>query len=138
MASLKELKTHLRLEALGRRDALDPDWRIEASLRMAGHAGAIDLTHGPVVSGFMPIRSEADLRPSMAALADRGARLCLPVVLDRETIVFRELVRGARMLLLLVLRHRSVLLQAVAWRWPDSAGVKRAGSCGADLRGERG
>jgi 5-formyltetrahydrofolate cyclo-ligase len=97
MASLKELKTHLRLEALGRRDALDPDWRIEASLRMAGYIGTMDLTHGPVVSGFMPIRSEADLRPSMAALADRGARLCLPVVLDRETIVFRELVRGAPM-----------------------------------------
>ena len=33
----------------------------------------------------------------MAALADRGARLALPVVLDRETIVFRELVRGAAM-----------------------------------------
>ena len=70
MTSLKELKTHLRQEALGRRDALDAGWRIEASLRMAGHAGAIDLTHGPVLSGFMPIRSEVDLRPSLAALAD--------------------------------------------------------------------
>jgi 5-formyltetrahydrofolate cyclo-ligase len=26
---------------------------------------------------------------------DRGARLCLPAILDRSTIVFRELVRGA-------------------------------------------
>ncbi len=97
MTSLKDLKKHLRLEALGRRDALEPAWRIEASLGMAAHAPAIDLGHGPVVSGFLPIRSEADLRPLMAALADRGARLCLPVVLDRETIVFRELVRGAGM-----------------------------------------
>src|SRR5690606_21249261 len=97
MTSLKDLKKHLRMEALGRRDALDPAWRIEASLAMAGHAPAIDLGHGPVASGFLPIRSEVDLRPLMAALADRGARLCLPVVLDRETIVFRELVRGAAM-----------------------------------------
>ena len=52
---------------------------------------------GTVVSGFLPIRSEIDLRPLMAMLADRGARLCLPVVVDRETIVFRELVRGAAM-----------------------------------------
>jgi 5-formyltetrahydrofolate cyclo-ligase len=97
MTSLKELKKHLRLEALGRRDTLDPVWRIEASIGMAAHASEIDLAHGPVVSGFLPIRSEADLRPLMAALADRGAKLCLPVVLDRETIVFRELVRGAEM-----------------------------------------
>ena len=78
MTSLKDLKKHLRLEALGRRDALDPAWRIEASLAMASHAPAVDLGHGPVVSGFLPIRSEADLRPLMAALADRGARLSLP------------------------------------------------------------
>lgn len=97
MTSLKDLKKHLRQEALGRRDALDPVWRIDASFGMAEHVPAIDLGHGPVVSGFLPIRSEADLRPLMAALADRGAKLCLPVVLDRETIVFRELVRGAEM-----------------------------------------
>ncbi len=97
MTALKDLKKHLRMEALARRDALDPGWRIEAALAVAEQAAAIDLGHGPVVSGFLPIRSELDLRPLMAALADRGARLCLPVVLDRETIVFRELVRGAEM-----------------------------------------
>ena len=37
----------------------------------------------------MPIRSEADTRPLMEALRTRGGRLVLPVVLDRETIVFR-------------------------------------------------
>jgi len=30
-------------------------------------------------------------------MRERGARLCLPVVLDRETIVFRDLLRGAQM-----------------------------------------
>ncbi len=98
MSSLKELKRHLRQEALGRRDALAPDLRIEASLRIAElGASALDFRPGTIISGFLPIRSELDLRPLMATLADRGARLCLPVVLDRETIVFRELVRGAEM-----------------------------------------
>ena len=35
----------------------------------------------------MPFRS--------ASGAEKGARLCLPAIIDRETIVFRELVRGA-------------------------------------------
>ncbi|KQZ14856.1 5-formyltetrahydrofolate cyclo-ligase [Mesorhizobium sp. Root554] len=96
MTSSKDRKTQLRREALGRRDALDPAWRIEASLLAAEKgAAAIQFDPGAIVSGFLPIRSEIDLRPLMAALTEKGARLCLPVVLDRETIVFRELVRGA-------------------------------------------
>jgi 5-formyltetrahydrofolate cyclo-ligase len=98
MSSLKELKTQLRGEALGRRDALDPAWRIEAALQVADRgAPALSFAPGTIISGFLPIHSEIDLRPLMARLAERGARLCLPVVLDRETIVFRELVRGAEM-----------------------------------------
>jgi len=98
MTSFKDLKKELRGQALARRDALDPVWRIEASLRMADHgATGLDFAPGTIVSGFLPIRSEVDLRPLMAALAGKGAKLCLPVVLDRETIVFRELVRGAPM-----------------------------------------
>ena len=31
----------------------------------------------------------------MFALREQGARLCLPVILDKTTIAFRELVRGA-------------------------------------------
>jgi 5-formyltetrahydrofolate cyclo-ligase len=50
---------------------------------------------GTIVSGFWPIRSEVDVRPLMFALREKGARLCLPAILDRTTIVFRELVRGA-------------------------------------------
>lgn len=98
MTSLKDLKKQLRLEALGRRDALDTGWRIEASLRMAEiGASAIDFEPGTIVSGFLPIRSEADTRPLISALRDRGAKLCLPIVLDRETIIFRELLGGAAM-----------------------------------------
>ena len=96
MTSLKQLKKNLRLEALARRDALDPQWRIEASLAMAD-AGreTIGFEPGTIVSGFLPIRSEADTRPLQFALREKGARLCLPALLDKTTMVFRDLVRGA-------------------------------------------
>lgn len=89
-------KAALRREALLRRDAMSAERRIEASLAIGEHGRhALEFEPGAVVSGFMPIRSEPDTRPLMASLADRGARLALPVVVDRETIVFRELARGA-------------------------------------------
>lgn len=94
----RELKKTLRAQALDRRDRLEPQWRIEASLSMAGVADRLATTPGMIVSGFWPMRSEVDVRPLMAALADRGARLCLPAILDKETIVFRELKRGGEMI----------------------------------------
>lgn len=93
----RELKKQLRLEALARRDALPVEWRIEKSLDMAAIADELAIEPGTVVSGFWPIRSEVDVRPIMYALMDRGARLCLPAIIDKTTIVFRELVRGAPM-----------------------------------------
>ena len=96
MNSPKDLKRELRRTALARRDALDPSWRIEASLEMAGTAKErIAVEPGAIVSGFWPMRSEVDVRPLMFALREHGARLCLPAILDKTTIVFRELVRGA-------------------------------------------
>ena len=94
MSDLRTLKKDLRAEALARRDALDPSWRIEVSMALAETAAReMAFEPGTIVSGFWPIRSEIDLRPALAALRDKGARLCLPVVLDRTTIVFREMVR---------------------------------------------
>ena len=92
----KERKKQLRKEALARRDALDPFWRIEASLEMAETArDSIAFEPGAIVSDFWPMRSEVDVRPMMFALREHGARLCLPAILDKSTIAFRELVRGA-------------------------------------------
>ena len=92
----RHIKKRLRAEALARRDALDPVWRIERSLEMADAAlDASPIEPGTVVSGFWPMRSEVDVRPMMFALMESGARLCLPAILDKQTIVFRELVRGA-------------------------------------------
>jgi 5-formyltetrahydrofolate cyclo-ligase len=98
MSNERALKKELRRQALARRNALDPFWRIEASLEMAQTAKeSIELDPGTIVSGFWPMRSEVDVRPLMFALREKGARLCLPAILDKETIVFRELVRGAPM-----------------------------------------
>jgi len=101
MTDLREQKTALRKAVLAKRDALPPVFRIEASFAAAEHgltASAFNDEHfigGTVVSGFLPIGSEIDTRPLMAALAMRGATLCLPVVLNKTTIEFRELVRTA-------------------------------------------
>ncbi len=96
---IKELKKNLRIEALARRDALTTEARIEASMRIAD-IGLASFYPGPgaIVSGFWPIRSEVDLRPLLFGLRERGAQLCLPVIIDKKTILFRELVRGAPMI----------------------------------------
>ncbi|MDZ7926787.1 MAG: 5-formyltetrahydrofolate cyclo-ligase [Agrobacterium sp.] len=83
-------KARLRGERLAARDALTQAERQQKSEAMTAYgASAIPFAPGAVISGFMPIRSEADIRPLMAALRTRGGRLVLPVVLNRETIVFR-------------------------------------------------
>lgn len=83
-------KARLRGERLAARDALTQAERQEKSQALTAHgASAIPFASGAIISGFMPIRSEADIRPLMEALRTKGGRLVLPVVLDRETIVFR-------------------------------------------------
>jgi 5-formyltetrahydrofolate cyclo-ligase len=91
-------KARLRKERLAARDSLSCEERIEKSLALSSHGQvAIEFQPGTVISGFLPIRSEVDLRPLMAKLAENGARICVPVILDKQTIVFRELVRGAEL-----------------------------------------
>jgi 5-formyltetrahydrofolate cyclo-ligase len=96
MIGSKEQKAHLRKERLLARDALCEGERIEKSLEIADH-GQVALSEVPaaVVSGFLPIRSEADIRPLLSSLRQTGARITLPVILDKQTIVFRELIPGA-------------------------------------------
>jgi 5-formyltetrahydrofolate cyclo-ligase len=98
MVEKRELKAEIRKARLAVRDAIPAEMRLEHSLAMAELAGDdLSMEPGLVVSGFFPIRSEADIRPLMARLKARGARLCLPVVLDKETIIFRELAAGAEL-----------------------------------------
>ncbi len=96
---IKELKKALRLAALARRDALPSDYRHDASLKIATHGlSEIRPLPGDIVSGFWPIRSEVDLRPLLFGLHERGARLCLPVIIDKQTIIFRELDKDGPMI----------------------------------------
>ncbi|KQT88131.1 5-formyltetrahydrofolate cyclo-ligase [Aurantimonas sp. Leaf443] len=91
----RAVQAHLRREALARRDAMDMGRRIEASFELADRVGeALDVAPGTIVSGYLPIRSELDLRPLMMRLADRRARLCVPAIVEGR-LVFRELLRGA-------------------------------------------
>ena len=98
MTSVDLDKARIRSERLALRDALSVDERAAKSLDIAEHgADAISFELGTIVSGFMPIRSEADLRPLMERLRTKGARICLPVILDRETIAFREFEAGSEL-----------------------------------------
>jgi 5-formyltetrahydrofolate cyclo-ligase len=92
----KALKAKLRSERLAARDALSVEERIEKSMAIAEAGGSlIDLLPGEEVSGFFPIRSEVDVRPLMHQLRSRGAKLAVPIVVDKHTIIFRELLPGA-------------------------------------------
>ncbi len=94
--SNRERKAVIRRERLAARDAIPVDLRTEYSLAMAEYGGdRLEFVPGTIISGFFPIRSEADIRPLMSHLRSRGARLCLPIIQDRQTILFRELVVGA-------------------------------------------
>ena len=98
MTSMREQKAELRRERLALRDALDVEARLEKSLAICAFGEALSFDPGTVISGFLPIRSEADIRPLLDALRKRGARLCLPIVADKETILFRELRQGAELI----------------------------------------
>ena len=52
---------------------------------------AVPVAPGEIVSGYRPIRTEIDPTPLMAALLERGARLCVPVVEGpARPLAFRE------------------------------------------------
>ncbi|MEO9614210.1 MAG: 5-formyltetrahydrofolate cyclo-ligase [Nitratireductor sp.] len=84
----------IRAAALARRDALDPVYRVEASLRIAEFGAAIPVSAGDVVAGYWPMHSQVDVRPLMFGLRERHARLCLPVFHNATCTDFRELLRG--------------------------------------------
>lgn len=87
---LPQSKVNLRTAALARRDALNDLAREAAAQRLAAFADIFDVSPTTVVAGYMPMRNEADPLPLMRALAGRGARLALPVVIARDApLVFR-------------------------------------------------
>ena len=96
--TLQQQKAVIREEVLSIRDGLAPHLRIEKSLQAAELGiSEIEFDPGTIISGFFPIRSEIDARPLMDMLRGKGARLCVPIVQDKTTILFRELIPGAEL-----------------------------------------
>ncbi|MBL4647090.1 MAG: 5-formyltetrahydrofolate cyclo-ligase [Rhizobiales bacterium] len=95
---LKSDKNAVRQSCLQRRDALDAQEREAKSASICGHVLqhliANNLAENREISVFLPIRSEVDLTGLLQPLAQAGALLSLPVVLDKKTIVFRSHVPG--------------------------------------------
>lgn len=95
---MRDEKRALRDKVLALRQALSATERQQASLELVRHADAIGPVDGKVVSGFWPIRGEIDPRPLMHSLKARGARLALPVIVDKTTIIFRAYLSDAALI----------------------------------------
>ncbi len=87
-------KAALRQEGLAGRDALPAAARESAAQAIAARLLALpELAGARVIAGYWPLRSEVDVRPALAALHERGARIVLPVVADPH-LLFREWTPG--------------------------------------------
>ena len=93
--SLLDTKERLRAEGFARRDALDADWRREASRAIS--ASALDLPELRAlepVGAYWPMRSEVDPRPALEALAAEGRVVALSVV-RHPNLIWRRWRPGA-------------------------------------------
>jgi 5-formyltetrahydrofolate cyclo-ligase len=88
--AIDTVKAAVRREAIARRDAIPPEDRAAAAAIIAGRAFPVPVTPGRIVSGFIPLNNEIDVRPLLRKLAEMGAQLALPVVVARsEPLIMR-------------------------------------------------
>lgn len=91
--TLVALKASLRSEAAVRRDGLEIDDRLEWDQQITEavlSSGLLDGFSG-ILAAYWPMRSEADPRPLMVALKDRGIALALPTMVPRADGQGREI-----------------------------------------------
>jgi 5-formyltetrahydrofolate cyclo-ligase len=90
-------KPELRRQVRAVRDALEPAVRAAWSSGIAEHGTAAlrdrAALPGAIVSAYWPMRSEADPRPLLGALAAAGARLALPAFIG-QVMEFRLFAEG--------------------------------------------
>ncbi len=92
---LKAGKAALRKSVLEKRNALSVAYRQEAAQAIIPHFfNTITLPERSCISGFWPIRSEIDPRPLMREFEAQGMALCVPAILDAQTIEFRAMSFG--------------------------------------------
>ena len=80
LADVMAAKAALRRAAVARRDALAAADRAVAAETIAAREFPLTIAPGMIVSGFSPLGKEINPIPLMRRLADKGARLALPVV----------------------------------------------------------
>jgi len=79
-------KAALRRELLADRQAITPEVRRQWNIAICAHLGAWWERHQMRTLGvYWPIRGEVDLRTAYDALRERGVRLALPVVVDKNS-----------------------------------------------------
>ncbi len=78
--TLSDRKSDLRKSALLARDAVQDVNIASATQRLLAVIGP---AQGLCIAGYMPIKSEIDPRPAMAALHAAGAVVCVPVVMGK-------------------------------------------------------
>lgn len=92
---LKSHKAEIRKSVLQARNVLPEALRHAAAQSVIRHfSGGMTLPVKSCVSGFWPIRSEIDPRPLMRELEAQGMTLCVPAILDAQTIEFRAMSFG--------------------------------------------
>ena len=90
---MSDVKATLRQTAFAaRKRAFDARHDSGAVAAATAHLLAlIGPASGHVIAGYMPIRTELDVRPAMVALHEQGARLCVPVIEGKGLpLVFRQ------------------------------------------------
>jgi 5-formyltetrahydrofolate cyclo-ligase len=93
--ALQTEKNELRQAAVAHRDAMPPEMRKAAAETIAARQFPLNISPNVTVSGFMPLKSEINPLPLLQKLAERGAKLALPVVAGRgKPLVMRQWVWG--------------------------------------------
>jgi 5-formyltetrahydrofolate cyclo-ligase len=96
METPPEPKADLRKAAYAARKAAYAEAAAAVPMATAQLLSEIGEESGRVVSGYMPIRTELDPVPAMAALHAAGARICVPVIAGKGLpLGFREWRPGA-------------------------------------------
>lgn len=92
-------RERLRAERMAMSVAVRQDWAAALMRHLtAGLPGWLGDPKGRVISGYWPIKGEADLRPWLTALHEAGAIVALPVVVQKGSpLVFRRWQPGMAM-----------------------------------------
>ncbi|MEP3197954.1 MAG: 5-formyltetrahydrofolate cyclo-ligase [Lentilitoribacter sp.] len=90
MSDIKTLKTQIRNMALSLRNGLTDAERVQFSKQIKSFFFELDIAPNVITSAFLPIKTEVDLNELIHELWSQQRSVCLPYMLDKENIEFRE------------------------------------------------